>query len=97
MDRSEIECLLIRHLAQQRLDGDESQLTSLTPLLAWGILDSLGVVEMTTFIQKQLGIVIPADDVTGENMASVATVATLVIRLAGTSQDQAVPTPQAVT
>jgi acyl carrier protein len=89
MNRIEIERLLIRYLAEEKLDGDESQLTNTTPLLAWGILDSLGVVELTAFIQSRLGVAIPADDVTAENMESVAAVAALVMRLGASELDQA--------
>ena len=45
MNRNDIEQALIQHLVEERLEGDGSELAaSSTPLLAWGVLDSLGVV-----------------------------------------------------
>lgn len=43
-------------------------------LLLSGLLDSLGVMALVTFIEEQRGAVIPPEDVTLENFTSIATI-----------------------
>ena len=47
-------------------------------LLDEGILDSMGAVELVTFLQERFGIVIPDDEITEENLGSVAEIARFV-------------------
>jgi len=47
-------------------------------LLDEGILDSMGAVELVTFLQERFGIAIPDDEITEENLGSVADIARFV-------------------
>ena len=49
-------------------------------LLDEGILDSMGAVELVTFLQERFGIAIPDDEITEENLGSVADIARFVGR-----------------
>ena len=49
-------------------------------LLDEGILDSMGAVEIVTFLQERYGIEIPDDEITEENLGSVAEIADFVGR-----------------
>ena len=61
-------------LARQRdLGNDDSLLES-------GILDSLGVLEVVTFLEDELGITITDDELLPENFRSIACVAAFVER-----------------
>ena len=44
-------------------------------LLARGIIDSLGVVELIGFVEQELGVTIPDRDITEANLGSVSAVA----------------------
>ena len=49
-----------------------------TSFLREGIIDSLGVVELVAFVQKQFGIVVTQNEVTPDNFDSVARLAAFV-------------------
>lgn len=49
-------------------------------LLELGIVDSLGVLELVTFIEKDLGITLSDDQLMPEHFTSIATIADLVTR-----------------
>jgi acyl carrier protein len=61
-------------LARQRdLDHDD-------PLLESGILDSLGVLDVVTFLEDELGLTIADDELLPENFHSITSVAAFVER-----------------
>lgn len=65
----------LTRLAPQALaDG----LSAETPLLSSGVLDSLSVVELMTFVADDLGFEIDDDDFTPENFETVASLVRLI-------------------
>lgn len=54
-----------------------------TSLLGEGIIDSLGVVELVEFLQKQFGVKVEQSDVRPDNFDSVAKMAAFVKRKKG--------------
>lgn len=65
----------LTRLAPQTLaDG----LSADTPLLSSGVLDSLSVVELMTFVGDELGFEIDDDDFTPENFETVASLVRLI-------------------
>lgn len=58
-------------------------LASDEPLLAGGIIDSLGVMELIAFIEEELGVTVADTDVTEANLGSVDAVAHYVARRQG--------------
>ena len=61
-------------LARQRDLGRDD------PLLESGILDSLGVLDVVTFLEDELGLTIADDELLPENFRSIASVAAFVER-----------------
>jgi acyl carrier protein len=59
-------------LARQRAVGDED------PLLRTGILDSLGILEVVTFIEQEFEITIADEELVPESFESIATMARFV-------------------
>jgi acyl carrier protein len=51
-----------------------------TPLLGSGLLDSLGIIQLTTYLGEELGVEIADDDFTEENFATVGSLARFVER-----------------
>jgi acyl carrier protein len=49
-----------------------------TPLLAAGVLDSIGVLELVEFLQREYGITIADDDMTEQNLGSLNGIAACV-------------------
>ena len=51
-----------------------------TSFLEEGIVDSLGVMELVGFVQKEFGLEVDQDDILPENFGSVASLAAYVMR-----------------
>lgn len=63
---------LIHEFLSVSLIKDKSvQLDDDTPLLTSGLVDSLGVVRLTAFIEDRLGIKVPLEDITIENFETL--------------------------
>lgn len=48
------------------------------PLLERGVMDSIGVVELIDFLQQTFGVTIAEDEITEQNLGSLAAIARLV-------------------
>lgn len=73
--QQEIHDYLIRELAEEReaFAPDEN-------LLAQGIIDSMGILDLATFLETRFGIETTEDDLIPENFQSIATLTALVQR-----------------
>ena len=57
------------------LAGDpQNELRDTTPLLEWGVLNSLNTVRLVTFIRTELGVKLPPLEITGGNFKDVASI-----------------------
>lgn len=72
-----------RFISDELISGDGSRsITDETPL--WeGIIDSIGLVELVAFLEKEYGIGIQDADVTADNFRTVAAIERLVARRVG--------------
>lgn len=59
-------------LTQKKKIGEDS------PLLESGVVDSIGILEIVTFIEQEFSVSVSDDDLTPENFGSIARIATLV-------------------
>ena len=48
-------------------------------LLEHGIIDSMGVVEIVEFLQSQFGVVVRDDEITEDNLGTIAAIARYVV------------------
>jgi acyl carrier protein len=62
-------------------DGEQESIDENDPLIDRGIVDSMGLLQIMTFIEERTGVRIPDDDVLPENFQTVATIEQLVERL----------------
>jgi acyl carrier protein len=72
---------LKQFVASELLDGRDRGLTEHTPLLEWGVIDSLSVAELLTFTSDRLGIDVPQTEVTPENLKDLDAYARMLMRL----------------
>jgi acyl carrier protein len=70
---------LKRYIAQDVLGGKDIGLDETTPLLEWGIINSLEIVRLLSFVRKQFAVDIPADKLIADSFTSVSSVADLVL------------------
>jgi len=67
-------------VVQNFLFGDGHRLQHNTSFIESGIIDSTGILELTTFLEEAYGISIEDHELTPENMDSLLNVATFVDR-----------------
>ena len=76
-----IEAEIRKYVASNLLFGDEkAAFADDESFLGAGIIDSLGVVELVSFISAQFGIAVPPEDITPENFDSVGSVSDYIRR-----------------
>ncbi len=62
-------------------DGDTSDLAPDSPLLEWGVLNSMNTARLLTFIRDELDVVVPPTHITGRHFRSLNAVTDLVLSL----------------
>ena len=67
----DIEAHLSRYISDELLDGNVS-VTNEEPLLATGLVDSLGMMRLVGYIGDTLGVDVPLEDVVLENFSTIA-------------------------
>jgi acyl carrier protein len=83
MSEDEVVATITAFIRERFLSGDERQeLTESTPLLEWGILDSLSTAVLLKFIREELGVTVPPMAVDAKNFRDVRSIATLICRSA---------------
>lgn len=77
---ADIEGKLFEFVVAELLDGDAGELTASTNLLALGVIDSLSMVSVRTFIERTYDLRLP-HDLPPEEFASIAAMASMIQRL----------------
>ena len=65
-------------VARQFLQGESAGLTLQTRLLELNIIDSLGVMVLLAFIERDLGVLIELEDISAGTLQDVSSIAALV-------------------
>ncbi|WP_394839211.1 acyl carrier protein [Pendulispora rubella] len=68
-------------IVSEFLDGREDGFDTTTPLLEWGIVDSMTLVSVLAFIRDRYGVEVPDDELTPDNLRTLEAVTALVVRL----------------
>jgi acyl carrier protein len=69
-------------VGRELLGGRDDGLDEHTPLLAWGVIDSLSVAELVSFTSERFEIEVPQTEVKPENLKNLDTYVGLLTRLA---------------
>jgi acyl carrier protein len=81
MTREEMYGELRGFVVDELLDGRDTGLDEHTPLLAWGVLDSLSVNVLISFTNERFGIEVPPSEVTPQNLRDLDSYVSLLTRL----------------
>ena len=81
MRRDEMYGELRGFVVKELLDGRDTGLDEHTPLLAWGVLDSLSVNVLVSFTNERFGIEVPQSEVTPQNLKDLDSYVSLLTRL----------------
>ncbi len=77
---SEIESRLKSYVMSEFLAGeDPAQLTSTTPLVTSGVLDSIATLRLVSFLEQEFGVSIDAHEVGADNFDTIESITRLVI------------------
>ena len=80
MNPQDIKTTLKTFILNEYLPGeDPAALTDDTPLMTTGILDSIAVLKVVTFLENQFGITIGPREAVVENMNTISDIARLVM------------------
>lgn len=79
MQRTEVIAQLKTYFAQDVLDGRDIDLDEATPLLEWGVINSLEIVRLLSFIHTRFAIEIPMHRLTADHFANLSSIADLII------------------
>jgi clorobiocin biosynthesis protein CloN5 len=83
-----VQAVLTSFIRTQFLDGDaKGELELTTPLLKWGVLDSLKTAQLINFIRDELGAQIPPQDLSARNFKDVISIAAAVVANGGGVKD----------
>ena len=82
MTRDEMLSELKQFVVRELLDGRDTGLDEHTPLLAWGVLDSLSVNVLVSYTSERFGIDVPQAEVTPENLKDLDAYVAMLMRLA---------------
>lgn len=68
-------------ISRELIDDNETELNATTPLIELGLIDSLSVVLLLTFISDHYGIEVPLEELTEANLKTLQAMSHLLIRL----------------
>ncbi len=85
METTEFENEIRTFIVGELLDGKDAGLDQSTPLLKWGVIDSLSLVSLLSFIEERFGIGVPPADVNASNFENLTAIAGLLSRLSSGS------------
>jgi acyl carrier protein len=68
------------YIVRHHLDGQDD-LDRHTPLLEWGVIDSLALTDVLAFIEDEFELFVPAEEITPENLRDLEAMGGLLSRL----------------
>jgi acyl carrier protein len=77
----EVESKLKQFITREIMFADDDALDSNEPLLGSGIIDSLGIMRLVSFIEEEFDLVVPEEQLVPEHFQSVNRLASFVERL----------------
>jgi peptidyl carrier protein len=84
MTSDEITERLLEFIRESFLADDvRSELEAATPLLEWGVLNSMNISILLNFLRTDLGCAVPPTDIKSQNFRSVRDITSMVLGLAG--------------
>jgi 2-hydroxymuconate-semialdehyde hydrolase len=72
---------LKQFVVSELLDGRDSGLDEHTPLLEWGVIDSLSVAELVSFTSERFRVDVPQHEVSPENLKDLDAYVAMLMRL----------------
>jgi acyl carrier protein len=81
MSQTDVVEELATYVRTEFLGDDSTELGPDTPLLEWGILNSMNTAKLLTHIREQHGVNVPPTYLVGKNFSDLAHIADMVVQL----------------
>ncbi|MET7934857.1 phosphopantetheine-binding protein [Streptomyces sp. NPDC005322] len=78
MTRDAVHDQLAEYIRKTFLDDSRTSLNSDTPLLEWGILNSMNTARLLTYIREELGTTVPPTHITGKHFKDLNAITDMV-------------------
>jgi acyl carrier protein len=78
MNRDETAQRIKKYIAENILDGKDIGLDEETPLLEWGIINSMEIARIVTFIQNQFSVEIPDEKINPQYFENIEAIVGLI-------------------
>ncbi len=79
MERRDVLEQLRTYIVEQVLDGKHLDVDETTPLLEWGVINSIEIVRLLTFIRKQFALDVPPTQMIAENFVNLNAITDIVM------------------
>jgi acyl carrier protein len=73
--------VLHEYVTRELLHGEDTGLAADTPLLEWGVIDSMSLAELLAFIEQRFSIQVAEEKVTPEHFQSLGALSELLAHL----------------
>lgn len=80
MKREDVVRNLEAYVVREMLEGDRAGLNEESPLLEWGLLNSLEIIRMLRFIQEQFAVRLEPRQVKPDTFKDIRSIADLIIQ-----------------
>jgi len=87
MDEREVLAALHEYVAVEILEGDAAGLDAETPLLEWGVLNSMELGRMAALLRVKFGVALEPGDLKADHFRTLGHVAKFVILRQGEQRD----------
>jgi acyl carrier protein len=83
IDRDALLSQLTQYIKEELVEPEVArELTATTPLLEWGVLDSMKVARLIGYLRDEHGVRVPPASMTGGNFRDLDSIANLAVELA---------------
>jgi acyl carrier protein len=79
MDTQSVVEILKSYVGEQLLEGQNIGLEPTTPLLEWGVINSIEMARLVAFIRERFGVELPAETIIAPNFKDLTSIARLVV------------------
>lgn len=83
MNQTDIIESLKGYISKEILDGEDIGLEPSTPLIEWGVINSMEIARLIGFIHERFGVGVPSDKITLDHFKSLDTISLLVMEQRG--------------
>jgi len=89
MEEHQIATQLRDYIAAKALKGKDVGLDAESPLLEWGVINSLEMMRLLNFIETQFAVDIPFEKMTPDHFTNIRTITALIVSQAKTGSEEA--------